>query len=87
VLWSIFTLVAPVTLVLYLFPSRMSPAPRMFSYYFLQPVIEHVISMRDMRNVYKILVRKPESERAFGRLRRRWEGNIIVDLKDGAVRI
>jgi hypothetical protein len=37
--------------------------------------------MGEMRNVYKILVRKPEGKRPLGRLRRRWEDNIKVDLR------
>jgi hypothetical protein len=35
-----------------------------------------------MRNVYKILVGKPEGKRSLGRLRRRWEDNIRMDLKE-----
>jgi hypothetical protein len=34
-----------------------------------------------MRNVYKILVVKPEGKRPFGRPRRRWEDNIRMDLR------
>jgi hypothetical protein len=33
----------------------------------------------EVSNMYKILVRKPEGKRSFGRPRRRWE--IRVDLK------
>jgi hypothetical protein len=33
-----------------------------------------------MRNVYKILVEKPEGQRPFGRSRRTWEDNIKMDL-------
>jgi hypothetical protein len=36
----------------------------------------------DIRNVYKILVGKPERKRPLGRRRRRWEDNIIIDLKE-----
>jgi hypothetical protein len=34
----------------------------------------------EMRNVYKILVKKSEWKRSLGRPRRRWEGNIKMDL-------
>jgi hypothetical protein len=36
----------------------------------------------EMRNAYKILVGKPEWKRPLGRPRRRWENNIIMDLKE-----
>jgi hypothetical protein len=32
-----------------------------------------------MRNVYQILVRKPERRRPLGRPRRRWKDNIKMD--------
>jgi hypothetical protein len=35
-----------------------------------------------MTNVYIILVRKPEGKRPLGRPRRRWEYNIIIDLRE-----
>jgi hypothetical protein len=35
-----------------------------------------------MRNAYKILVGKPEGKRSLGRFRRRWEGNITMDLTE-----
>jgi hypothetical protein len=35
----------------------------------------------DTRNVYKILVGKPEGKRPLGRPRCRWEHNIKMDLK------
>jgi hypothetical protein len=34
------------------------------------------------RNVYKILVGKPEGNRPVGRPRRRWEDNIRMDLRE-----
>jgi hypothetical protein len=34
-----------------------------------------------MRNVYTILVGKPEGKTPLGRSRRRWEDNIKMDLK------
>jgi hypothetical protein len=40
----------------------------------------------EKRNAYRILVVKPEGERPLGRPRRRWEGNIKMDLRwDGVV--
>jgi hypothetical protein len=34
------------------------------------------------RNAYKILMRKPEGKRPLGRPRRRWLGNIRMDLRE-----
>jgi hypothetical protein len=34
-----------------------------------------------MRNVYKIVVRKPEGKRPLGRPRCRWEDNIRMDIR------
>jgi len=42
--------------------------------------VGHVERMGEMRNWYKILVRKPEGKRPPGRRRRRWEDNIRMDL-------
>jgi hypothetical protein len=36
----------------------------------------HVSRMGEKRNVYRILVGKPEGKRPLGRLRRRWTDNI-----------
>jgi hypothetical protein len=41
----------------------------------------YVACMGEMKNAYKILVRKPEGKRPLGRITRRWEGNIRVDLR------
>jgi hypothetical protein len=38
--------------------------------------------MIEVRNVYKILVRKPEGKRPLGRARRRWKNNIAMDLRE-----
>jgi len=40
----------------------------------------HVRCMGDVRNIYKILVGKPERKRPFGRPRHRFEDNIRMDL-------
>jgi hypothetical protein len=38
--------------------------------------------MRERRGVYRILVGRPEGRRPLGRLRRRWEDNIKMDLRE-----
>jgi hypothetical protein len=38
--------------------------------------------MGEKRNVYRILVGKPEGKRALGRPRRRWADNIKMDLRE-----
>ena len=38
--------------------------------------------MEQSRNAYRILVGKPEEKRSLGRLRRRWEDNIKMDLRE-----
>jgi hypothetical protein len=42
----------------------------------------HVARMGEKRNTYSILVRKPEGKRPLGRQRRRWVGNIKIDLRE-----
>jgi hypothetical protein len=42
---------------------------------------EHVARMGETRNAYRILVGKPERKRPLGRPRRRWVGNIKLDLR------
>jgi hypothetical protein len=37
--------------------------------------------MREKRNAYRILVRKPEGKRPLGRPRRGWVKNIKMDLR------
>jgi hypothetical protein len=41
----------------------------------------HVARKREMRNAYRILVRKPEGKKPLGRPRRRCEDNIRMDLR------
>ena len=43
---------------------------------------EHVARMVERRGVYRVLVGKPEGKRPLGRLRRRWEDNIKMDLRE-----
>jgi hypothetical protein len=38
--------------------------------------------MREMRGGHRVLVGKPEERRPPGRLRRRWEENIKMDLRE-----
>ena len=38
--------------------------------------------MEERRGLYKVLVGKPEGKRPLGRLRRRWENNINLDLQE-----
>jgi hypothetical protein len=38
--------------------------------------------MGEVRNAYNILVGKPKGKRQIRRHGRRWEGNIIVDLRE-----
>jgi hypothetical protein len=42
--------------------------------------VGHVAQMGEKRNVYRLLVGKPEGKRPLGRLRRRWIDNIKMDL-------
>jgi len=38
--------------------------------------------MGERRDVYKVLVGKPEGKRLLGRRRRRWEDNIKMDFQE-----
>ena len=42
----------------------------------------HVARMEEGRGVHKVLVGKPEGKRPLGRLRRRWEDDIKMDLEE-----
>jgi hypothetical protein len=42
----------------------------------------HAVRMGEKRNVYSILVGKPEGKRPVGRPRRRWVDNIKMDLRE-----
>jgi hypothetical protein len=42
----------------------------------------HVARIRERRDVYRILMRKPGGKRPLGRLRHRWEDNIKNDLQE-----
>jgi hypothetical protein len=42
----------------------------------------HVARIGEGRDVYRVLVGKPEGKRSLGRPRRRWEDNIRMDLQE-----
>ena len=42
----------------------------------------HVARMGERRDVYRVLVGKPEGKRPLGRSRRRWKDNIKIDLQE-----
>jgi hypothetical protein len=42
----------------------------------------HVARMGEKRNIYRILVGKPEGKRPLGRRRHRWVENIKIDLRE-----
>jgi hypothetical protein len=44
--------------------------------------VGHVASMGEGRNVYRVLVGKPEGKRPLGRPRRGWEDGIKMDLRE-----
>ena len=41
-----------------------------------------VACMEERRDIYRVLVRKPEGKRPLGRWRCRWEDNIKMDLQE-----
>jgi hypothetical protein len=47
----------------------------------------HVAQMGEKRNMYRLLVGKPEGKRPLGRPRRRWTDNIKMDLLEIGVNI
>ena len=44
-------------------------------------------STHGLIGVYRVLVRKPEGKKPFGRPRRRWEDNIKMDLQEVGSRV
>jgi hypothetical protein len=44
--------------------------------------VGHVARIGEGRNVYRVLVRKPEGKRPLERPRRGWEDGIKMDLRD-----
>jgi hypothetical protein len=44
--------------------------------------VGHVVRMGEGRGVYRVLVGKPEAKRPLGRLRRRREDSIEMDLRE-----
>jgi hypothetical protein len=47
--------------------------------------VGHVAQMGEKRDVYRLLVRKPEGKRPLGRPSRRWVNNIRMDLGEGVM--
>jgi hypothetical protein len=47
----------------------------------------YVARMGEKRNVYKLLVGKPERKKPLGRPRRRWMNNIKMDLLEIALSV
>jgi hypothetical protein len=47
---------------------------------FIERWAGHVARMGEKRNVYRLLVGKPEGKKPLGRPRRRWIDNIKIDL-------
>jgi hypothetical protein len=45
----------------------------------------HVARMGKGRDVYRVLVGRPEGKRPLGRPRRRWEDNINMDLRETGI--
>jgi hypothetical protein len=45
--------------------------------------VRHITRMGEKRNVYRLLVGKPEGKRLLGRPRCRWVDNIRMDLGEG----
>jgi len=45
-------------------------------------LLGHVAHIGEVRNAYRILVRKPEGKRPLRRFRHRWEDNVRMDLKE-----
>jgi len=44
--------------------------------------VGHVAHMGERRVAYRVLARKPDGKRPFGRPRRRWEENFKMDLQE-----
>jgi hypothetical protein len=44
--------------------------------------VGHVARMGEERNMYRVLMGKPEGKRPLGRPRRRWEDGIIMYLRE-----
>jgi hypothetical protein len=47
-----------------------------------EPLYCNVPCMGEIRNMYRILVTKPEGKRPLGKPRCRWEDNIRMDLRE-----
>jgi hypothetical protein len=58
------------------------PSQRHCSYLWCRRWAGHVARMGEGRNLYRVLVRKPEGRRPLGRPRRIWEDGIKMDLRE-----
>ena len=47
----------------------------------------HVARMEEGRSAFKILTGKPTGKRPLGRLRRRWEDNIRINLEEIGINV
>jgi hypothetical protein len=47
----------------------------------LEEGVGNLVHVYGGKNAYKVLMRKPEGRRLLGKLRRRWERNIRLDLQ------
>jgi hypothetical protein len=45
----------------------------------------HVARMGEGRGVYRVLIERPEGKKPLERLRRRWEDNIKMDLRETGI--
>ena len=67
-----------------LFPYSLLSSPNIVRVMKLRKMrlIGHIARMGERRNIYNVLVGKPEGKRSFGRPRRRWEDNIKMGLQE-----
>jgi hypothetical protein len=49
--------------------------------------VGHLARMGEKRNVYRLLVGKPDGKRSLGRPRRRWMDNIKLDLLERGLNV
>jgi hypothetical protein len=64
------------------FITRSSPSIRIMKSRTTRWTGGHLARMGQIKNLYKILIGKPERMRTFGRPKRRWVDNIKVDLTE-----
>ena len=47
--------------------------------------MRHVVGMGDSKDVYRVLVGKPEGKRPLGQPRHGWEDNITMDVQEAGL--